>query len=570
MEIVSEKVRIKDLLLWKRSNILSVNPEYQRGAVWSVDQQRKLIDSVFRGYPLPLIYLHYRKTSIAGITTEHLEIIDGQQRINALHAFAENHFKLFDPVLDEKRARFPEFIKKLPCQWAHCNYFSLPVNLKDYFEQTEVFIAKVITDEEDEARDLFIRLQSGLPLNPQEKRDAWPGGYTEFVLQTAGKKEIMRYPGHDFFRHLVYVPSTERGVARALCAQIGMLFFENATQGNWKDIGTQAIDDYYYQQLAFDPKAPKVQRFIKVLDLVATIFKDYNGKKLKAHEAIHVVLLVNSLMEDYAKDWQTRFVAAFDKFRHESVLSKKQREGEYWYYYVALISTQASQASTIQRRHSFFTRKMFEFIKPVAKDPIRGYGLLERELIFFRDQKICAVCGYEVNWLDLEIHHVNEHQHGGATTLENGVSVHKSCHPKGQAAVAFYEQWKTAQEKKSTEAEATQIESFSFDTALLNNLYQISHEAKGILASGKMTANNKFVILKGSVISSHVSDSFESAASAAFKRRQALIEDGTIDEHFTFTKDVTFNSKSNAASLVLGFSANGNTAWKPTLPDELQ
>ena len=56
MELNSEKIKIKDILELKQNNMLSVNPEYQRGAVWKEPQQKKLIDSVLRGYPLPLIY----------------------------------------------------------------------------------------------------------------------------------------------------------------------------------------------------------------------------------------------------------------------------------------------------------------------------------------------------------------------------------------------------------------------------------------------------------------------------------------------------------------------------------
>ena len=33
-----------------------------------------------RGYQLPTIYLHYKKTEAAGLTRESYDIIDGQQR----------------------------------------------------------------------------------------------------------------------------------------------------------------------------------------------------------------------------------------------------------------------------------------------------------------------------------------------------------------------------------------------------------------------------------------------------------------------------------------------------------
>lgn len=447
MELKEDIVKIEDILDLKRNGMLTVNPEYQRGPVWSENQQKKLIDSVLRSYPLPLIYLHHKKKTVAGMQREDLEIIDGQQRINALFRFAEGAFKLFDPVKDDKIARFPSFIKQIPCPWSHSDYFSLSDNLKDKFNQTKLFVVKITTDNEDEARDLFIRLQSGLPLNAQEKRDAWPGGYTDFVLKFGGKREITRYPGHDFFQKLISASSSDRGAVRTLCAQIGMLYFEKAHNGNWLDIGTQPIDDYYYRNLDFDIKSPHVTHFAKILDLIVELLNGKIGPKLKVHEAIHLVMLVDSLSEDYTRTWQDNFVKAFEAFRANALIDKKNKNGDYWYNYGVYTQTQATNASSIAQRHKFFREKMFPILNPVLKDQTRGYGQLEREIIYYRDSKKCAVCDNEIRWPDLEIHHVDEHQNGGQTIMENGVPVHKSCHPKGQKAIEFYNQWLLKQTK---------------------------------------------------------------------------------------------------------------------------
>jgi len=440
MELNGEKITVKDLLDLKRNGMLTVNQEYQRGAVWKEAQQKKLIDSVLRGYPLPLIYLHHKKKIVAGMQREDLEIIDGQQRINALFLFAENAMKLFDPVKDEKAARFPKFVSQVPCPWGGSDYIGLG-ELREKFDSTELFIVKVTTENEDEARDLFIRLQGGLPLNAQEKRDAWPGGYTEFTLKFGGKKELARYPGHDFFRRFLKNPSPDRGEIRQLCAQIGMLFLEQATKGNWLDIGTEPIDDYYYRNLSFDMASIGVSKFSKILDLATEIFEGYRGPKLRGHEAIHIILLLASLNEEYTKNWQSNFITAFDDFRGNSSVQKKERYGEYWFNYGTLTQTQSSNAKSIQLRHTFFSEKMFGILNPIRKDNIRMYGQLEREIIYFRDNKRCQVCVAEIRWDDLEIHHVNEHQNGGETTISNGVSVHKGCHPKGRHAVEFYNKW---------------------------------------------------------------------------------------------------------------------------------
>lgn len=98
---------IRDLLELKKYNMLYANPEYQRGAVWKKPQKKRLVDSVFRGYPLPLIYLHHISKEVAGAKRDDFAVIDGQQRINALYEYKEGSFKLFDPLLMKKKLSFP-------------------------------------------------------------------------------------------------------------------------------------------------------------------------------------------------------------------------------------------------------------------------------------------------------------------------------------------------------------------------------------------------------------------------------------------------------------------------------
>lgn len=441
MEIKSETITVRNLLALKTNSMLTVNPEYQRAAVWSEGQEKKLIDSVMRCYPLPLFYFHHKIRNIAGMQSEGLEIIDGQQRINALYKFGEGALKLFDPVKDDKVARFPNFIKEVPCPWARCDFLGLPADLKTRFLETVVFIVKITTDVEDEARDLFIRLQAGLPLNAQEKRDAWPGGFTELVLKLGGKQEIARYPGHDFFRQVVRKNARDRGEGRQLCAQICMLFFERATQGNWIDIGTQDIDDYYYRNLGFDTSAPRVTRLSHILDLAVQLFAGQTSPKLKGYEVIHIVLLLDGLFDDYTRSWRTNFAAAYDAFKAAAAHAKKDQSGEYWTEFGAWTQTQSAAARTIQRRHAFFLKEMLRELKPILLDTTRLFGELEREIVFYREGKLCAVCGEPIRWPDLEIHHVEEHQTGGQTVVDNAVPVHKDCHPKGAQALEFKTRW---------------------------------------------------------------------------------------------------------------------------------
>src|SRR5690606_25040395 len=130
MNMKREVMSVRDILDLYRNGMLRANPEYQRGAVWSRAQQKKLIDSILRGYPIPLIYLHYIKKQVAGMQREDLEIIDGQQRIRAMYDFAEGAYTLFDPLKDDHEAKFPNFIKSAPCPWGRQNYASLSEELR--------------------------------------------------------------------------------------------------------------------------------------------------------------------------------------------------------------------------------------------------------------------------------------------------------------------------------------------------------------------------------------------------------------------------------------------------------
>ena len=128
-------------------------------------------------------------------------IIDGQQRITALYRFAEGAFRLF--AADDEQARFPRFQQDQPCPWGGRYFHELEDDLQDRFLNSELPVAYITTDDENEVRDLFVRLQQGFALNDQETRDAYPGKFTEFILAVGGKPEIIRYPGHDFFRRVL-------------------------------------------------------------------------------------------------------------------------------------------------------------------------------------------------------------------------------------------------------------------------------------------------------------------------------------------------------------------------------
>lgn len=97
MSVVPQGKSVQALYRDYREGNLLVNRRYQRKLVWSVDEKEYLIDSILRGFPIPLILLAERP-DVHG--RGKFEIIDGIQRFNAVFTFIENAFavdgKMFD------------------------------------------------------------------------------------------------------------------------------------------------------------------------------------------------------------------------------------------------------------------------------------------------------------------------------------------------------------------------------------------------------------------------------------------------------------------------------------------
>ena len=453
MKIEQVSMTIRELLELHKNSMLTANPEYQRGSVWNLPQKKRLIDSVLREYPLPLIYLQHVKREVGGYKRDDFEIIDGQQRINAFHEFHEGAFTLFDPLKQAFKARFPAFIRDEPCPWASKDFPSLAPHLKRRFLDRPIPVAKIVSTDENEARDLFVRLQAGMPLNAQEKRDAWPGNFTDFILRTGGKPEITKYPGHEFFRDLMGASKTNRGKFRQLAAQMFMLFTAHRDPHGPRfcDINAPSIDDFYYENLGFDPMSEGPRRFITILEKLHFCFRGKKTKKFLGHEALHLVLLVDTLLDNYTNTWRDNLAQAFEKFRAALAEAKLTRNDpqpdQFWLRYGALTRVNSDRGENIRHRHVFFSQHMLDYLSAVPKDPQRTFGPIEREVVYYRYDRKCQVCQAEVPWAEVDIHHVDPHADGGPTDLDNAALVHKKCHPKGNAAKKFARDFKAARRK---------------------------------------------------------------------------------------------------------------------------
>jgi hypothetical protein len=81
--------RMSELLNRGLSGIVNMEPEYQRGYVWSLEDKVKLIDSVFKNIEIG----KFAFVSLGYETDIMFEILDGKQRLTALMEFRVDQFQ---------------------------------------------------------------------------------------------------------------------------------------------------------------------------------------------------------------------------------------------------------------------------------------------------------------------------------------------------------------------------------------------------------------------------------------------------------------------------------------------
>lgn len=87
MAIVARGMLITEAYRDYKNGKFIINRKYQRKLVWTIEEKQKLIDSIVRGYPIPLILLAHTKD-------DKYEVIDGMQRLDAIFTFIDNKYSV--------------------------------------------------------------------------------------------------------------------------------------------------------------------------------------------------------------------------------------------------------------------------------------------------------------------------------------------------------------------------------------------------------------------------------------------------------------------------------------------
>lgn len=381
---------------------IDTNPDYQRPPVWSLNQKQLLIDTILRGYDMPKMY--WRKI---GKNPDKYEVVDGQQRLRAIWEFMEGKFSLGknqEPINGVE-------LKNVTYKGDKSNI--LPDDLRLSFDTYALDVIAMTDTDEEEVREMFLRLQNGTSLKAQEKRNAMTGNIRDFVKKLAS---------HTFFEHCNF--DNVRYTYDLIAAQMIKIELE----GGPCNVKNADLNKMYKENRDFNTNGDKAKKVKRVLDFLLKVFPE-KTPELERYSTLSLYLLVSHLMEKYAyseleksiNDWFINF----ESYRREQKkLDVDNCDPEILSYHDR-ISHSTDSEDSIRWRNEYVLRKYLEYnTKIELKDNNRMFTREQRLAIYRKNRGICQLkikCdGNKCEWDNWEADHIIPWSKGGKTIVDNG------------------------------------------------------------------------------------------------------------------------------------------------------
>ena len=399
MKMNKKPIPITTICNWK--NRIDERPDYQRPPAWSRKQKQLLIDSILRDFDIPKMYWREVKRD-----DFQFEVIDGQQRLRTIWEFREGIFALprdTDPIKGE--------------QVAGLKYADLPLELSSDFDTYAVDVVMVesagASDDDDEVRDMFLRLQNGTTLKAQEKRNAMPGAMRQFVKELAA---------HPFFLNCRFSNTRytfDHIAAQSVCLELA---------GGPTNVKDADLNRMYDRGKDFPPSSPKAKKCRRVFEFLLEAFPE-KTPELERYSVITLYCLASLLTESYVVDGAEEKLATwFIEFESERArqenLPEEQRD-IHLVEYRRLISQSTDSEESVRARLETMERSFFSTFPEIeTRDMQRTFTHEQRLAIFRRDSGLCQVklkcAGERVVWDHWHADHKVPHVKGGKTTVANG------------------------------------------------------------------------------------------------------------------------------------------------------
>jgi hypothetical protein len=399
MKMNKKATPIATICNWK--DRIDEQPDYQRPPAWTNKQKQLLIDSILREYDIPKMY--WRSVQNDKIK---YEVIDGQQRLRTIWEFRAGEFALSkdtDPVrgFDVAGMKYAD----LP--------FDVATDFDSYVVDVVIVEDAIQTPDEDEVREMFLRLQNGTTLKAQEKRNAMPGAMRDFVRSMSD---------HVFLKNCKF--SNVRYTFDHVVAQTVRLEMARGPAS----IRDSDLNKLYGEHRKFDSSGLEAKKIKRVYDFLARAFPE-KTPELERYSVITLYSLASLLLDRYvfagAEPLLRNWFIAFEIERRANEDLPDEEKDIQLVEYRRQTSQSTDAEESIRARLEMFERRFFESYPDIEpRDLQRDFSHEQRLAIFRRDKETCQVrmkcSGVRVPWDNWHADHKIAHTKGGKTTVANG------------------------------------------------------------------------------------------------------------------------------------------------------
>jgi uncharacterized protein with ParB-like and HNH nuclease domain len=252
---------VGDFLSWQKAGALELSPSFQRRSVWTKPQKSYFVDTIYRGLPVPIIFVR-EKTDVDTLSTVR-EVVDGQQRLRTIMAYIDQS-AIDDPVDSDEFTVPRKHNKDINGK----RFAELDESIRKRILSYQLSVHVLPSDTSDsEVLSIFARMNStGSKLNEQELRNAEYFGEFKIASYETAHANLERWRTWKIF--------PEQQIARMKEVELTSVLFIQIMDGLFER--TQAAITRYYKKYDDDFAGEKLvlKEFSHVMEILEDSFGD--------------------------------------------------------------------------------------------------------------------------------------------------------------------------------------------------------------------------------------------------------------------------------------------------------
>lgn len=413
---------VMELIHLQENGCLNLEPGFQRKSVWTVNDRRKLVQSVLEGYPMPSIFLYRRNESGAPV----YDVIDGKQRLETLFMFSRSGGFRRDGF--ELKFQFEDDDRPYVWGWRELIKWDHTAEFLGYKIQT----VEVRGDLSD-IIDLFVRINStGKSLTSSEKRHA---RYYRSPFLKEADRLAKRYRPYLLSQRVV----SESHISRMKDVELITELLASIVAGGPihgkesvdKAVGNEGLNAHTLRKASSD--------FQTVLKALKRMFPELHATRFRNMAEFYTLFMVvwdlqqqKMILTDRKRNRTAemllkRLSNGVDEVRELQRNAKGAGRGQQLYAdYLLSVQRGTDDIGQRKRRAQMMQGLLAGLFE--KKDERRLFSPEQRRLLWNSEEKRkCRECGEALTWTNFQADHIKPHSRGGRTELVNAALVCQPC-----------------------------------------------------------------------------------------------------------------------------------------------